>query len=79
MGTLICVVSSTGVGKTALVRALCKQGLFVAGLEEHNARPLQNIFKTDHRYAHANKLDYLLLRAEQARFTWQSLKNHFYK
>jgi len=30
MGKLIVVVGSTGVGKTALVRAFCKQGSFVA-------------------------------------------------
>ncbi len=72
MGKLIVVVGSTGVGKTALVRALCKQGLFVAGLEEHNERPFQHIFKTDARYALANQLDYLLLRAEQERLLRQS-------
>jgi deoxyadenosine/deoxycytidine kinase len=67
MGKLIHVVGSTGVGKTTLVRALCKQAPFVAGLEEHEERPFQRLFKTDHRYAFANQLDYLLLRAEQER------------
>jgi deoxyadenosine/deoxycytidine kinase len=65
MGKLIVVVGYTGVDKTALVRALCKQGPFVAGLEEHNERPFQRVFKTDARYALANQLDYLLLRTEQ--------------
>jgi len=74
MGKLICVVGNTGVGKTTLVRALCKQGLFLAGLEEHNNRPFQNAFKTDHRYALANQLDYLLLRAEQEHLLRQSLQ-----
>ena len=72
MGKLIVVVGSTGVGKTALVRALCKQGPFVAGLEEHNERPFQRVFKIDKRYALANQLDYLLLRAEQERLLRQS-------
>ena len=72
MGKLIVVVGSTGVGKTTLVRALCKQGLFVTGLEEHNEQPFQRILKTDARYALANQLDYLLLRAEQERHLRQS-------
>jgi len=67
MGKLIVVVGSTGVGKTTLVRALCKQGPFVAGLKEHGERPFQRVFKTDARYAHANQLDYLLLRADPER------------
>ena len=72
MRRLIVVVGSTGVGKTALVRALCNQGSFVSGLEEHNDRPFQRVFKTDIRYALANQLDYLLLRAEQERFLRRS-------
>jgi deoxyadenosine/deoxycytidine kinase len=75
MGKLICVVGNSGVGKTTLVRALCKQGLFVAGLEEHNTRPFQSVFKTDHRFALANQLDYLLLRAEQERLLRQSMQS----
>ncbi len=72
MGKLIVVVGSTGVGKTALVRALCKQGPFVAGLEEHNERPFQHLFRMDAHYALANQMDYLLLRAEQERHLRQS-------
>jgi len=72
MGKLIVVVGNTGVGKTALVQALCNQGLFVSGLEEHTERPFQRVFKTDARYALANQLDYLLLRAEQERLLRQS-------
>jgi deoxyadenosine/deoxycytidine kinase len=67
MGQLIVVVGNTGVGKTTLVRALCKRGSFVAALEEHNERPFQRVFKTDASYALANQLDFLLLRAEQER------------
>ena len=74
MGKLIVIVGSTGVGKTALVRALCKQGSFVVGLEEHNARPFQHAFKSDVRYALANQLDYLLLRAEQENILRQSVQ-----
>ncbi len=65
MGKLIVVVGSTGVGKTALTRALCDRTNFVSGLEGHAERPFQTLFKTDLRYALANQLDYLLLRAEQ--------------
>jgi deoxyadenosine/deoxycytidine kinase len=72
MGKLIVVVGNTGVGKTALVRALCRQGSFVSGLEEHLERPFQNAFKADVRYALANQLDYLLLRAEQERLLRKS-------
>jgi len=72
MGKLIVIVGSTGVGKTALVRALCKQGSFVAGLEDHNERPFQRVFKTDARHALANQLDYLMLRAEQEHLLRQS-------
>jgi deoxyadenosine/deoxycytidine kinase len=74
MGKLIVVVGSTGVGKTALVRALSKKGPFIVGLEEHAQRPFQSIFKTDARYALANQLDYLLFRAEQEHILRQSTK-----
>jgi deoxyadenosine/deoxycytidine kinase len=73
MGKLIVVVGNTGVGKTTLVRALCQQSAFVSALEDHNNRPFQSVFKTDARYALANQLDYLLLRAEQERLLRQSL------
>ncbi|HEX7541875.1 MAG TPA: hypothetical protein VF352_07075 [Anaerolineales bacterium] len=72
MGKHIVVGGSTGVGRTSLVRALCKQGPLVAGLEEHNERPFQHVFKTDAHYAHANQLDYLLLRALQEALLRQS-------
>lgn len=65
MGKIIAVVGTTGVGKTLLVRALCKQGPFIAGLEQHKERPFQRNFKTNPSYALPNQLDYLLLRAEQ--------------
>ncbi len=67
MGALIAVVGNTGVGKTTLVRALAAAGGFEAGLEQHPERPFQSLFKTDRRYALANQIDYLLLRAEQER------------
>jgi deoxyadenosine/deoxycytidine kinase len=72
MGKLIVIVGSTGVGKTALVRALSREGQFVVGLEEHDERPFQRAFKADSRYALANQLDYLLLRAGQERLLRQS-------
>jgi deoxyadenosine/deoxycytidine kinase len=73
MGTLIAIVGASGVGKTALVRALAKAyppGLssveaFETAYEEHAERPFQALFKQDARYALANQIDYLLLRAEQ--------------
>jgi deoxyadenosine/deoxycytidine kinase len=68
MGDLIVVVGNTGVGKTTLVRALCTQGKFIQGLEGHADRPFQALFKADPRYALANQIDYLLVRAEQEHF-----------
>jgi deoxyadenosine/deoxycytidine kinase len=67
MGKLIVVVGNSGVGKTTLTETLCAAGDFATGLEEHKARPFQALFKNDARYALANQIDYLLLRAEQER------------
>ncbi|HVF24373.1 MAG TPA: hypothetical protein VNA23_00700, partial [Anaerolineales bacterium] len=65
MNKLISVVGASGVGKTALVQALARTGKFRIAYEQHAERPFQNIFKQDNRYALANQIDYLLLRAEQ--------------
>lgn len=67
MGTLIALVGNTGAGKTTLARALCAARPFATGLEQHAERPFQSLLKTDRRYALANQVDYLLLRAEQER------------
>ena len=68
MGTLIAVVGNTAVGKTTLVRHLSEATAFFAGLEQHVERPFQQAFAADlTRYALANQIDYLLLRAEQER------------
>jgi len=67
MGKLITVIGPSGIGKTALVRALAKQGDFVTALEQHDERPFQALFKQDPRYGLANQIDYFLLRAEQER------------
>ena len=67
MSTLITIVGASGVGKTALVRALSKTGDFAIAYEQHAERPFQALFKKDSRYALANQIDYLLLRAEQER------------
>ena len=65
MTKLISVVGASGVGKTALVQALARTGKFTIAYEQHAERPFQNLFKQDTRYALANQIDYLLLRAEQ--------------
>jgi len=65
MNKLIAVVGASGVGKTAFVRALAKAYSFETAYEEHAERPFQALFKHDKRYALANQIDYLLLRAEQ--------------
>ena len=65
MNKLIEVVGASGVGKTALVHALAKTGRFKTAFEEHAERPFQALFKNDSRYALANQIDYLLMRAEQ--------------
>jgi deoxyadenosine/deoxycytidine kinase len=65
MSRLISVVGASGVGKTALVQALARTGKFTIAYEQHAERPFQNLFKQDARYAFANQIDYLLLRAEQ--------------
>jgi len=65
MAELITVIGASGVGKTALVQALAKAYPFVTAYEQHAERPFQTLFKNDARYALANQIDYLLLRAEQ--------------
>jgi deoxyadenosine/deoxycytidine kinase len=66
MGQLVSIIGNTGVGKTTLAHALCATGQFVAGLEQHAERPFQALFAGDlQRYALANQMDYMLLRAEQ--------------
>lgn len=67
MGKLITVIGPSGVGKTALVRALAKAHDFATALEQHEERPFQALFKQDTCYGLANQIDYFLLRAEQER------------
>ena len=67
MGKLITIVGVSGVGKTALVRALSQAHPFATAYEQHAERPFQALFKQDKKYALANQLDYFLLRAEQER------------
>ncbi|MBN2117539.1 MAG: deoxynucleoside kinase [Anaerolineales bacterium] len=67
MGKLITVLGASGVGKTTLVRALDRAYPFETAYEQHSERPFQALFKSDARYALANQMDYLLLRAEQER------------
>ncbi len=73
MGKLIAVIGNTAAGKTTLVAALAAAAPFVTGLEQHTERPFQQTFANElqaggaggYRYALANQIDYLLLRAEQ--------------
>ena len=65
MNKLISVVDPSGVGKTALVRALAKSHHFATAFEQHEERPFQTLFKQDKKFALANQIDYFLLRAEQ--------------
>lgn len=71
LGKLIAVIGNTAVGKTTLVSQLITTAPFVTGLEQHIERPFQQLLADDlkagrgRRYALANQLDYLLLRAEQ--------------
>jgi len=66
MGKLITIVGNSGVGKTTFTRELCRAGSFATRLEQHLERPFQVQFSQDlHRFALANQIDYLLLRADQ--------------
>ena len=65
MNKLITIVGPSGIGKTVLVQALAKTGRFETALEQHAKRPFQTLVKKDARFAFANQMDYLLLRAEQ--------------
>jgi deoxyadenosine/deoxycytidine kinase len=67
MNNLISIVGASGVGKTALVNALTRTGLFTTAYEQHAGRPFQALFKQDSKYALHNQVDYFLLRAEQER------------
>ena len=65
MSKLISIIGASGVGKTALVQALAKTINLDTAYEQHTERPFQALFKQDKKYALANQMDYLLLRAEQ--------------
>lgn len=68
MGKVIVIAGNSGVGKTTLAAALCRLRAFATGLEQHAERPFQALMAADPpRYALANQVDYLLLRAEQER------------
>ena len=69
MGKLVAVVGNTGVGKTTFVAELCRRVDFTSALEQHEERPFQELFSQDHqKYALANQVDYLLLRARQEKY-----------
>ena len=71
---LISVVGVSGIGKTALVRALAARGGFAVGLETHAERPFQVRYARDPRFALANQVDFLLVRAGQERALRQELR-----
>lgn len=65
MNHLFVIVGASGVGKTTLMNALTKRYECAIAYEQHEERPFQALFKKDARYALANQVDYLLMRAEQ--------------
>ena len=67
MAKLITFVGVSGVGKTALAKALAIAGDFATGFEQHDTRPFQHLCDQDKRYTLHNQVDYFLLRAEQER------------
>ncbi len=68
MGKIFVIIGNSGVGKTTLAAELCRLRPYAAGLEQHVERPFQALTAADPiRYALANQIDYLLLRAEQER------------
>ncbi|HAX68009.1 MAG TPA: deoxynucleoside kinase [Anaerolineales bacterium] len=67
MNKLIVIAGASGVGKTTLANALCKNYDFATAYEQHAERPFQALFKRDVKFALANQVDYLLYRAEQER------------
>ncbi len=67
MNKLIVIVGVSGAGKTSLMNALRASHEFAVAYEQHEQRPFQSLFKGDSKYALANQIDYLLLRAEQER------------
>ena len=67
MNKLFVIVGASGVGKTTLMNALLQKYECAIAYEQHDERPFQKLFKEDARYALANQIDYLLMRAEQER------------
>lgn len=67
MNKLFVIVGASGVGKTTLMNALLAKYDCAIAYEQHDERPFQKLFKEDARYALANQIDYLLMRAEQER------------
>jgi deoxyadenosine/deoxycytidine kinase len=65
MNRLIVIVGPSGAGKTTLANVLIKRIPLHLVLEQHTERPFQALFKQDPKYALANQLDYLIVRAEQ--------------
>lgn len=68
MNKLITIIGPSGTGKTSLVNALAQKGSFTTALEQHAERPFQSLVQQNVRYAFANQMDYLILRAEQEKY-----------
>lgn len=65
MNKLIVLTGPSGAGKTTLAKRLTELFPFNLALEQHAERPFQALFKADAKFAFANQMDYLMLRAEQ--------------
>jgi len=65
MGNVIAIAGNTGIGKTTLARRLGESTGYQIFFEEHASRPFQRLFRSDIRFALANQIDFLVLRAEQ--------------
>jgi len=67
MGNVIAIAGNTGIGKTTLAMRLGERTGYQIFFEELTSRPFQRLFRFDTRFALANQIDFLVMRAEQER------------